>query len=112
MTRGGADLQATLYTRHGCPPCFALRRLARRAARRAGIPLVEHEVSGRPDLEARFGSEVPVLVIPGQAPLKGKVGAAEVEAAFRRASGINEMRPSLWRRWMTAIGIVRGGSAA
>lgn len=104
-----ADRRAILYTRHGCPPCFALRRLARRASRRTGIPLVEQEVGGDPELEARFGSEVPVLIIAGQSPLRGKVGSAEVDALFHRAAG-SAGAPSRWRRWLAVLGLVRGGS--
>jgi len=105
-----ADLRAILYTRHGCAPCFALRRLARRASRRTGIPLVEQEVGGDPELEARFGSEVPVLIIAGQSPLRGKVGSSEVDALFRRAAGSAGAHPSCWRRWLAVLGLVRGGS--
>jgi hypothetical protein len=104
-----ADLRATLYTRHGCPPCFVLRRLARRAARRAGIPLVELEVGEDPGLEARYGAEVPVLIVGSEPPLRGKVRSAEVDDLFRRALRADGPPAPAWRRWLGLSGPAGAG---
>jgi hypothetical protein len=76
-----------LYTRHGCSPCFAMQREAKRAARRTGIPLRVVEIGGDAEMERRYGTEVPVLVIPGGETLQGRCGPGEVDGAFRRAAG-------------------------
>ena len=102
------DVRVTLYSRHGCPPCFALRRLARRASRRTGIPLLERDVAGDPELEARFGSRVPVLIVAGEAALQGRVGPAEVDLLFRRVAASARVRPSRWRRWLGCLGLPGG----
>jgi glutaredoxin len=83
---------AVLYARDGCPPCFALKRLAERSARRHGVPLRVIEVDSDPDLVARFGEQVPVLLLPGGVRVQGRAGAREVEEAFRRVSARTRSR--------------------
>jgi hypothetical protein len=79
--------EAVLYARHGCSPCFALTRLASRSARRHGVRLRVVDVDTDPALQERYGSEVPVLDLPGGGCLRGWAGAREVDDAFRRAAG-------------------------
>lgn len=79
-------MNAVLYTRQGCGPCFALRRAAGRAARRAGLALVVVDVDSDPVLAARYGQEVPVLVLPGGGVLKGRVEPGVLAAAFAAAT--------------------------
>jgi hypothetical protein len=83
---------AVLYSRRGCSPCFAMRRAARRAARRAGLALRVIEISGDPELERLYGREVPVLVVPGGAALRGRADVRAIEAAFRRSAGMGAGR--------------------
>jgi hypothetical protein len=74
---------AVLYSRAHCGPCYALRRSAARAARRAGLPLVVVDIDSDPVLASRYGTEVPVLILPGGRTLSGRVLPGEVDAAFR-----------------------------
>jgi glutaredoxin len=83
MTEQGAA--AVVYTRPGCAPCFALKRLAARAARRHGVRLSTVDITGDAGLEAAYGARVPVLLLPGGIVLEGRVEAAAVERAFRDA---------------------------
>jgi glutaredoxin len=85
MSQTPPSTTAVLYSRPDCPLCFALRRVAARAARRAGIPLRVTDVSLDPDLLARYGSEVPVLELPGGRTLGARATDAEVNAAFQEA---------------------------
>ena len=78
---------AVLYSRHGCSPCFAMKREAERASRRTAIALRVIEISGNAELESLYGTEVPVLVMPGGETLRGRSAPGEVEGAFRRAAG-------------------------
>jgi len=112
---------AVLYKRAGCPPCFALGRLAARASRRHGVGLIEVEVEGDPVLLDRYGGRVPVLELPGGGSVSGRAAAAEVDEAFRRAAsflkGLEPPAPALgraWRRrgfhWLRgALGLASGG---
>jgi glutaredoxin len=77
---------AVLYTRAGCPPCFALGRLAARSSRRHRVSLIEVEVDADPDLVDRYGERVPVLVLPGGRSISGRAAAREVDDAFGRAA--------------------------
>jgi glutaredoxin len=112
---------AVLYTRAGCPPCFALGRLAARSSRRHGVSVTEVEIDTDPDLAERYGGRVPVLELPGGGSISGRAGAAEVDEAFRRAAAFlkgleptpSAMRQVLSRRgvvWIRrALGLERGG---
>jgi len=107
---GAAEGEAVLYARAGCPPCFALKRLAGRSARRHGVRLRVIEIDADPDLVARFGEQVPVLLLPDGGRLQGGVGAREVDEAFRRA----HPRPPSWVRGLLdlaarAVGARPGG---
>jgi len=88
---------AVLYTRHACPLCFTLGRLAERSSRRHRVGLIEADVDADPALQLRYGSRVPVLELPGGASLSGGSGAREVDDAFSRAAdflrGLDERPP-------------------
>ena len=88
---------AVLYTRRDCPLCFALRRAAARAARRHRVALAIVDVDGDPDLRARYGDAVPVLVLPDGPRFTGRASAAALETAFREAAG-RPPRRRWWRR--------------
>ena len=98
--------EAVLYARDGCPPCFALRRLAGRSARRHGVRLRVVEVDSDPELVRRFGDQVPVLLLPGGGRVQGRAAARDVEEAFRR---VDVRRPGswMWRLLGRATGAVR-----
>jgi len=74
-----------LYSRQGCSPCFAMRRAAERAARRHGLALTIVDIDTDPALAARYGQEVPVLLLPGGVVLRGRVEPGEIEAGFAAA---------------------------
>jgi len=95
----GNPRAAVLYTREHCALCAALGRLARRSARRHGIPLVVRDVDADDALRSRYGDRVPVLEIPGGASFAGRSGAAAVDEAFRAAADrALDRGGSLWVR--------------
>jgi hypothetical protein len=102
---------AVLYARDGCTPCFALRRLAGRSARRHGVRLRVVEVDSDPELVRRFGDQVPVLLLPGGGRLQGRAAARDVEEAFRR---VDARRRGSWMRRLLvrATAAVRARSGA
>jgi VanZ family protein len=87
VVSGGNPLpgEAVLFTRPGCPLCYALHRAAARAARRAAVPLRVVDITHDATLASRYKNEVPVLLLPGGRRLQGRVEPGEVEAAFREA---------------------------
>ena len=110
MRPGAPEGEAILYTRPGCAPCFVLRRSAARIARRHAIRLRVVDVRTDPDLEARFGREVPVLALPGGRTLRGRVEPDELEVAFREARGAFAGRRTGVVPWLRrALAAVRRG---
>ena len=57
----------TLYARAGCHLC----ELAEDALRKLDYRFDVVDVTGHPDLEARYGHDVPVLALEGRVLLKG-----------------------------------------
>ena len=53
----------TIYSRPGCHLCDDMKALVRRVARTVATPITisEIDVSTDPDLERRYGQEIPVL---------------------------------------------------
>lgn len=76
---------AVLYSRSDCSLCFVLHRSAARASRRHGVPLVAIDIDSDADLVARYGRDIPVLILPGGEMICGRAEARKVEAAFLRA---------------------------
>ena len=65
----------TLYSRPGCHLCDAMKTLVQRVARSSAAPIriEEIDISTDPDLEARYGVEIPVLLIDGRRAAKYRV---------------------------------------
>lgn len=108
QARGGGETEAILYTRHGCGPCFAMQRAAAHAAGRTGLALRIVDVDADPDAAARYGTEVPVLLIPGGGVLRGTTSSADIAAAFRQARAAD--RPA--GTGFAAFGRIKAGLAA
>lgn len=72
----------TLYSRPGCHLCDEMKALVQRVARTAAEPIAidEIDISTDPDLEARYGLEIPVLLIDGKKAAKYRIA----EGALRR----------------------------
>ena len=67
----------TIYSRPGCHLCDEMKAVVARVAGPQGGSVVVREVdiSGDPDLEARYGVEIPVLLIDGKKAAKYRVTA-------------------------------------
>jgi len=83
---------AVLYSREDCSLCFALRRLARRSARRHRMRLVVLDVDSDGALRSRFGDRVPVLLLPGGGSVVGGAEARAVDDAFRESARLSRDR--------------------
>jgi len=79
-----------LYTRTRCPLCDELKAQLSRARLRPRCRVVEIDVEGDPELEARHGRSVPVLELAGRALCKGRVELGELERRYARR--IEELR--------------------
>lgn len=67
----------TIYSRPGCHLCDEMKGVVKRAIGPLAdrVVLREIDISGDPDLEARYGIEIPVLLIDGRKAAKYRVTA-------------------------------------
>jgi hypothetical protein len=63
-----------------------MQRAAAHAARRSGITLRIVDVDANRDAGQRYGTQVPVLLLPGGGVLRGMPASAAIAAAFRIAA--------------------------
>jgi hypothetical protein len=89
----------TIYSRPGCHLCQDMTETAERVVKALGVAARIDEVSiaGEPELEARYGAEIPVLLVNGRKAAKYRVseealtriltagGAAQEGGGARRA---------------------------
>jgi len=70
----------TIYSRPGCHLCDEMKAVVRRAVSVSGVAVTidEIDISTDADLEARYGVDIPVLVVDGKKTAKHRVTEAEV----------------------------------
>ena len=71
-------ISAVLYSRPGCHLCDEMKEVVERVARRVPVALAEIDISTDPDLEARYGVEIPVLMVDGRKAAKYRVTEDEL----------------------------------
>ena len=76
-------LALTIYSRPGCHLCDDMKALVQRVARThgKGIVVEEIDISTDPELESRYGLEIPVLMLNGRKIAKYRIS----ESALSRA---------------------------
>ena len=83
----GADarLVLTLYSRAGCHLCEAMREAVDRVVRATAtaVRIEEIDIAGDPALEARYGTEIPVLLVNGRKVAKYRVREAALRTMLR-----------------------------
>ncbi len=68
----------TLYGRPECHLCDEMKAIVLPVARELGCTLEQVDISGKPDLEVQFGTEIPVLMVNGRKAFKYRVTDAEL----------------------------------
>jgi glutaredoxin len=68
----------TLYSRPGCHLCDEMKAVINRVAQSNPLQLEEIDISANADLEARYGLEIPVLMVEGRKAAKYRIGEAEL----------------------------------
>ncbi len=77
-------IQVTLYTRADCGLCHEMEEILARELPRFDAELTRVEIDGNPDLEARFGQEVPVLFINQRKAFKFRCTPRELRRRLMR----------------------------
>ena len=76
----------TVYTRRDCCLCEEMKEVIRKVAEEIALEAKEVDVDERPDLQEKYGSEVPVLFINGRKAFKYRVTARELKKKLKSAS--------------------------
>ena len=65
----------TIYSRPGCHLCTDMRLVIERTVRQLNVParIEEINIANDPELEARYGLEIPVLLVNGKKAAKYRV---------------------------------------
>ena len=74
--------ELTLLTRAGCHLCETMKAVVARVDRRYPIVLNEIDISARPDLERKFGNDIPVLINGDQIIARHRISASQLTAAL------------------------------
>jgi orotidine-5'-phosphate decarboxylase len=70
--------RVTLYSRPGCHLCDEMKAVVTRAGTRVRFRLDEIDISGNTELEDRYGTEIPVLLIDGRKAAKYRITEEEL----------------------------------
>lgn len=73
-----------LMTRGGCHLCEEMKEAIAEAARGIAIHLREVDISMDPELERRFGSDIPVLFVNGSKAFKHRATVRELRKRLRK----------------------------
>jgi glutaredoxin len=83
-----ASIALTLYSRPGCHLCDEMKEITDPVAKELGCQLSEVDISADPELEARYATEIPVLLVNGRKAFKYRLTGRELRkrlAAERRS---------------------------
>ena len=82
----------TLYSRPGCHLCDEMKDVIERVRRTTPMWVDVVDISTDPDLESRYGSEIPVLLINGKKAAKYRIGEDELRRVLHARSSEGEGR--------------------
>ena len=77
----------TIYSRPGCHLCEEMKAVVETVARSIPLSLEEVDISRDPALEARYGLEIPVLVVDGKKAAKYRIGEGELRQLLAGRAG-------------------------
>ena len=79
----------TLYSRPGCHLCDEMKTVVERVVRSAPEPMTLEvvDISTDPELETRYGVEIPVLLVNGKKRAKYRVTEADLQRMLEDRAG-------------------------
>lgn len=85
--RAGLVIALTLYSRPGCHLCDEMKAVVQRVVQSLGEPISveEIDISTDSDLEARYGGQIPVLLVDGRKAAKYRVSESDLSRMLRAA---------------------------
>ncbi len=83
----------TLYSRPGCCLCDDMKAIVAEAQADTAFTVTEIDISAQPELEARFGQDIPVLFINGRKAFKYRVTAGALRRRLHRSGAEARVLP-------------------
>ena len=82
-------ISLTLYSRPGCHLCDEMKAIVASAVRTIAtrVTVEEIDISTDPELESRYGVEIPVLLVDGRKAAKYRVSEAELLRILNARAG-------------------------
>ena len=80
-------IAVTIYSRQGCHLCEQMKAVVERVGRSVAIALEEIDISTDPALEARYGVDIPVLLVGGRKAAKYRVTEDELRRILSARAG-------------------------
>jgi hypothetical protein len=80
-------IRVTIYSRPGCHLCDEMKTVVTRVARRVPLDVEEIDISGDAELEARYGLEIPVLMLEGRKAAKYRITEDELRRLIAARTG-------------------------
>ena len=81
-------IAVTLYSRPGCHLCDDMKAVVQRVGQGMPITMEILDISTDPELEARYGLEIPVLLVDGKKAAKYRISEEELRRILEaRADG-------------------------
>jgi glutaredoxin-like protein DUF836 len=79
----------TLYSRQGCHLCDEMKAVVQRIVRTEHVPITveEIDISTDPELEARYGLEIPVLLVDGRRVAKYRIDERALKRIIDEKAG-------------------------
>lgn len=79
----------TLYSRPGCHLCDEMKTVVQRVTRSSETPvrIDEVDISTDPDLQARYGVEIPVLLVDGRRTAKYRISEEQLTRILAARKG-------------------------
>ena len=77
----------TIYSRPGCHLCDEMKAVVARVANRVPLTIEEIDISGDADLEARYGLDIPVLMVEGRKAAKYRITEEELKRLVAARTG-------------------------
>jgi len=83
------SIALTIYSRRDCHLCTEMKLTVERIARDMGAPVrIETiDIANDPELEARYGLEIPVLLVNGRKVAKYRVTEEELTRILKARAG-------------------------
>jgi glutaredoxin len=87
MPRIHLVITVTIYSRQGCHLCDQMKAVVERVGRSVAIAVEQIDVSTDPALEARYGVDIPVLLVGGMKAAKYRVTEEELRRILSARAG-------------------------